>query len=228
MSKSVLRSSAVLIGKHKVQRLIFQRRVHTLCDQPFLQKAVCVFQRYNREKLICAKQILIWMLSGWSMGRWVALLSDCDYGINYLWSQNCPANAKADYLPDYQHQYRKLLIAAPTEYNNSQMITEALMRRTEEEVKLTLLKLKTHTGSRGVTNSEVYSSAAGKLKCITRLYITLSRLSWSLKSTVVARCANCRRWNQFWPRVRWRVNSSCQEAIKARVQRLKHSPSLDD
>lgn len=53
---------------------------------------------------------------------------------------------------------------------------------------------------------------------------TLSSSSRLYKLTVAACCANCRQWNRFWQRVKWRVKSSCQEAIKARVQRVK--PSL--
>lgn len=44
MSKSVLRSSAVLIGKHKVQRLIFQRAEFIPCAiNPFFKKQSVFF-----------------------------------------------------------------------------------------------------------------------------------------------------------------------------------------
>lgn len=67
MSKSVFRSSAVLIGKHKVRRLIFQHGefIPRAIEHP-LQKVVCVSSiqqaRDNREGIVCAKPVLMLLL----------------------------------------------------------------------------------------------------------------------------------------------------------------------
>lgn len=99
----------------------------------------------------------------------------------------------------------------------------ALKRRTEGELKLILVDLRMHTGSWGIKKSEVYfvMQPGNRAACI-----IWSWLSWLLKTTVAACCANCRRWNQFWPRADKRVNSSNQDEMKARIERLNHSLHL--